>query len=139
MNPAETAPPFDDATTPVARLKDLVRAFSVERDWEQFHHPKDLGVALACEVGELLEHFRYRRDDEIRAFLDDPANKGLVADEVADCLWLILRLADVVGFDLSSALAAKVEAAARKYPVDQSRGRPDKYTAYRPAADAGAS
>ena len=98
---------FSDDTTPLARLKELVRAFSVERDWEQFHHPKDLGVALACEVGELLEHFRYRRDDEIRAWLDDPRNRRLVADEVADCLWLVLRLADVVGFDLASALAAK--------------------------------
>ena len=139
MNPADDPPQFDDATTPLAQLKGLVRAFSVERDWEQFHHPKDLGVALACEVGELLEHFRYRRDDEIRASLDDPASKRLVADEVADCLWLILRLADVVGFDLSSALAAKVEAAARKYPVEQSRGRPDKYTAYRPTSDEGPS
>ncbi len=121
---------FSDDTTPLARLKELVRAFSVERDWEQFHHPKDLGVALACEVGELLEHFRYRRDDEIRAWLGDIANRRLVADEVADCLWLVLRLADVVGFDLASALADKVEAAGRKYPADRSRGRADKYTAY---------
>jgi dCTP diphosphatase len=137
MKPDEPAPFSDDATF-LARLKDLVRAFSVERDWEQFHHPKDLGVALACEVGELLEHFRYRTHDEIRAFLNDPANKGLVADEVADCLWLLLRLADVIGFDLSSALAAKVEAAARKYPVDRSRGRSDKYTAYLPSPVEGA-
>jgi dCTP diphosphatase len=122
---------FSDDTTPLARLKALVRDFSVERDWVQFHHPKDLGVALACEVGELLEHFRYRRDDEIRAWLDDPANRGLVADEVADCLWLLLRLADVVGFDLASALAEKVEAAGQKYPVELVKGRADKYTAYR--------
>jgi dCTP diphosphatase len=127
MNP----PPFADATTPLADLKALVRGFSVERDWVQFHQPKDLGVALACEVGELLEHFRYRRDDEIGAWLDDPANRGLVADEVADCLWLLLRLADVVGFDLAAALAAKVEAAGEKYPVELAKGRADKYTAYR--------
>ncbi len=127
MNP----PPFCDATTPVADLKALVRGFSVERDWEQFHHPKDLGLALACEVGELLEHFRYRRDDEIRAWLENPANHALVADEVADCLWLLLRLADVVGFDLAAALAEKVEAAGKKYPVELARGRADKYTAYR--------
>jgi dCTP diphosphatase len=122
--------PFADATTPLARLKQLVRDFSVERDWEQFHSPKNLGVALACEVGELLEHFRYRRDDEIRAWLDDPANRARLADEVADCLWLLLRMADVVGIDLAAALAGKVEAAGLKYPVEQSRGRPDKYTAY---------
>jgi dCTP diphosphatase len=122
--------PFTDATTPLGRLKQLVRDFSVARDWEQFHSPKNLGVALVCEVGELLEHFRYRRDDEIRAWLDDPANHALVADEVADCLWLLLRLADVIGIDLAAALARKIEAAGRKYPVELSRGRPDKYTAY---------
>lgn len=131
MDTGEGTSQFTDATTPLAHLKALVKAFSVERDWEQFHHPKDLGVALACEVGELLEHFRYRRDDEIRAWLDRDENRRLVADEVADCLWLVLRMADVIGFDLSSALASKVEAAGRKYPVEQSRGRPDKYTAYR--------
>lgn len=58
-----------------------------------------------------------------------------MADEVADCLWLLLRLADVVGFDLAAALAAKVEAAGRKYPVALAKGRADKYTAYRDRTD----
>jgi dCTP diphosphatase len=126
MEPA----PFDDESTTIARLKELVRAFSVERDWVQFHSPKDLGLALACEVGELLEHFRYRRDDEIAAKLAEPAVRRKVSDELADCLWLVLRLADVIGIDLASALASKVEDAGRKYPVHLSRGRADKYTAY---------
>ena len=85
----------DDQTT-IGALKDLVRAFSRERDWEQFHHPKDLGVALACEVGEVLEHFRYRTNDEIHAFLGTPDNRRELAHELADCLWLLLRLADVL-------------------------------------------
>jgi dCTP diphosphatase len=123
-------PEFNDETAPIARLKDLVRAFSIERDWEQFHTPKDLGIALACEVGELLEHFRYRRDEEVRTLLDDLAKRREVADELADCLWLILRLADVIGVDLASTLVAKVADAARKYPVELARGRADKYTAY---------
>jgi dCTP diphosphatase len=126
MEPAE----FNDETAPLARLKELVRAFSIERDWEQFHNPEDLGIALACEVGELLEHFRYRRDDEVRTLLDDPAKRQEVAEELADCLWLILRLADVIGVDLASTLVAKVADAARKYPVELARGRADKYTAY---------
>ena len=61
-----------DAQTTLRELKDLVLAFSRERDWEQFHHPKDLGVALACEVGEVLEHFRYKTNDEIRAVARRP-------------------------------------------------------------------
>ena len=121
---------FSDETTPVGQLKSLVRAFSDERNWAQFHTPKDLGIALICEVGELFEHFRYRKDDEIAARLEDPAHKRAVADELADCLWLLLRLSDVIGIDLASSLAVKVEAAGVKYPVAKSYGRPDKYTAY---------
>jgi dCTP diphosphatase len=124
-----------DRETTVGALKELVLDFSRERDWEQFHHPKDLGVALACEVGEVLEHFRYRSDESIRTALDDPGNHRELAHELADCLWLLLRLADVCRIDLASSLREKVALAALKYPVDQSFGRPDKYTAYRTPAE----
>src|SRR3954454_20778826 len=94
-------PRMTDEQTTVGELKALVLGFSRERDWEQFHHPKDLGVALACEVGELLEHFRYRTNDEVRAHLDGQEGRREVAHELADCLWLLLRLADVCGIDLA--------------------------------------
>jgi len=127
-----------DPQTTVRELKDLVRAFSAERDWEQFHHPKDLGVALACEVGEVLEHFRYRTNGEIGAALEQPEARRALAHELADCLWVLLRLADVCGVDLAASLEEKVALAARKYPVDRSFGRPDKYTAYQtPGPEAG--
>jgi dCTP diphosphatase len=114
-------------------LKRWVLTFSRERNWEQFHHPKDLGVALACEVGELLEHFRFRTHEEIQDFLQEPEHNRELAHELADCLWMILRLADVCGIDLSAALREKIELAGVKYPVEQSFGRPDKYTRYRNA------
>ncbi|WP_422926334.1 nucleotide pyrophosphohydrolase [Singulisphaera sp. PoT] len=119
-----------DRETTVEEMKEWLRIFSRERDWEQFHHPKDLGVALACEVGELLEHFRYRKDEEIREKLEDPQVHREVSHELADCLWLILRLGDVCGVDLSSALHEKLALAALKYPIDKSYGRADKYTTY---------
>jgi dCTP diphosphatase len=119
-----------DQQTTLSALKDLVRDFSRERDWEQFHHPKDLGVALSCEVGEVLEHFRYRSNEAIASRLDDPDERRALAHELADCLWLLLRLADVCRVDLASSLREKVALAAEKYPVDRSYGRPDKYTAY---------
>ena len=121
---------MSDERTTIDELKGWVRTFSRERDWEQFHHPKDLGVALACEVGEVLEHFRYRTDDQIRAVLDDPARLRELAHELADCLWLLLRLADVCRVDLASSLHEKIELAALKYPIDRAFGRPDKYTTY---------
>ncbi len=125
---------MDDAGTSIGALKGLVRAFSKERDWEQFHHPKDLGVALASEVGELLDHFRYKSNERIRADLEIPTVREAVSHELADCLWVVLRLADVCGVDLASSLEEKVRLAALKYPVDRSYGRADKYTAYRDEA-----
>lgn len=123
---------MNDADTSIEQLKALVLAFSKERDWEQFHHPKDLGVALASEVGELLDHFRYKSNEQIRTELERPESIQAVSHELADCLWVILRLAEVCGVDLASSLREKVELAAIKYPVNQSFGRADKYTSYRP-------
>ncbi len=120
----------DDAAATITELKTWVRAFSQARDWEQFHNPKDLALALVCEVGELVEHLRYRTNDEITAHLSQAQHHTEFAHEVADCLWLLLRLADVTDIDLATSLREKLELADRKYPVDQSRGRPDKYTAY---------
>lgn len=128
---------MDDKATTIADLKALVRQFSVARDWEQFHRPKDLGVALAIEVGEVLEHFRYRTDAEIDGHLQDNESRRELAHELADCLWLLLRLADVCGIDLSMSLREKLRLADAKYPVEKARGLPHKYTHYRDKDSAG--
>lgn len=119
-----------DETTSIADLRKRILTFTLDREWDQFHNPKDLAVALAIEVGEVLEHFRFRSDKEIESRLQDENAKRELAHEIADCLWLILRMADVVGFDISSALYEKLELAEAKYPAEIVRGRPDKYTAY---------
>jgi dCTP diphosphatase len=119
-----------DSETTIRDLKDLVRRFSTERNWEQFHHPKDLGVALVCEVGEVMEHFRYKTHDEIRVALESPDSHRELAHELADCLWLLLRLGDVCRVDLAAALEEKVALAALKYPIEKAYGRSEKYTHY---------
>lgn len=119
-----------DLETTIHSLKTLVREFSIERNWEQFHHPKDLGVALVCEVGEVMEHFRYKTNEEILHALESPVALRELAHELADCLWLLLRLSDVCGVDLAASLREKVGLAAIKYPVEKSYGRADKYTTY---------
>ncbi len=131
--PEPSAP--DDRQTTVAELKAMVERFTRERDWGQFHTPKNLGVALVCEAGEFLDHFRFHDDAACWKLLDDPELKREVAHELADCFWALLRLADVCGVDLSASLDEKLRLAARKYPVDQSYGRADKYTRYRPDGD----
>ena len=120
-----------DESVTVAELKRWVLEFTRERAWEPFHHPKDLGVALACEVGEVLEHFRYRTNEAILAEQARPDSHRELGHELADCLWVLLRLADVCGVDMASALREKLDLAAVKYPIDRAYGRPDKYTAYR--------
>lgn len=123
---------MDDCATTVEELKRLVLAFAVERDWVQFHQPKDLALALGSEVGELMDLFRFRPDAQVAAELATEGGRQAVAHELADCLWALLRLADVCGVDLAGSLAEKVRLAGLKYPADRSRGRNQKYTAYRP-------
>lgn len=107
-----------------------IRDFTNRRDWAQFHNPKDLGVALAIEVGEALEHFRYRTNEEIAAALARPEDRRALGHELADCLWMLLRLADVTGIDLAAALREKMDLAEKKYPADVVRGKSHKYTHY---------
>ena len=121
---------LSDTESTVAACATLVRDFSRERDWEQFHHPKDLGLALAIETGEVLEHFRFQTNDEIMANLADPEKRRALAHELADVFWALLRLAEVSGVDLAAALDEKVALAAQKYPVEASKGKAHKYTAY---------
>ena len=119
-----------DAASTVADCASLVREFTRERDWEQFHHPKDLGLALAIETGEVLEHFRFQTNEEIQANLADGANRRALAHELADVFWALLRLAEVTGVELAAALDEKVALAGEKYPVEASKGKAGKYTAY---------
>jgi dCTP diphosphatase len=118
------------ADTTVAAMIDWIRRYTAERDWEKFHNPKDLAVALAIEVGEVLESFRFRTNDEIAAKLAEPGFHREFGHELADCLWMLLRLADVAGVDPAAALAEKMKLAAVKYPADVVRGKPHKYIHY---------
>ena len=120
-------PGTDDSTT-VAALKTRVLAFARERDWEQFHSPKNLSMALAAEAGELMEPFLWVSPEEARRLAADPARQPRIADELADVVVYALQFANMAGIDLSSAIATKMAANAAKYPVERARGRSDKYT-----------
>jgi len=116
----------DDSTT-VAALKARVLAFARERDWEQFHSPKNLSMALAAEAGELMEPFLWVSPEEARRLAADPARQPRIADELADVVVYALQFANMAGIDLSSAIATKMAANAAKYPVERARSRSDKY------------
>ncbi len=120
-------PGTDDSTT-VAALKARVLAFARERDWEQFHSPKNLSMALAAEAGELMEPFLWVSPEEARGLATDPARQPRIADELADVVVYALQFANMAGIDLSAAITAKMAANAAKYPIERARGRSDKYT-----------
>ena len=111
-----------------ATLEDLRLAldrFAAERDWDQFHNPKNLAMALAGEVGELIEHFQWLTPDEAANLSAE--TRDAVALEAADVLLFLLRLCDKLGIDLAAAAERKLALNAEKYPVGKSRGRATKY------------
>jgi len=106
-----------DATTPVAALKDAIRRFAQDRGWEPYHSPKNLAMALASEVGELCEVFRWLTAEESRAAAADPRLREAIADELADVANIVMLLSVHTGIDLSDAIGAKMAKNAVKYPV----------------------
>ncbi len=117
-----------DSATSVAELRQRVLAFARERDWEQFHTPKNLSMALAAEAAELMEHFLWVSPEASRAVADDPQKRARVAEELADVVIYALEFANATGLDLAAAIEAKLAANALKYPADKARGRAVKYT-----------
>jgi dCTP diphosphatase len=117
-----------DPTTTLADLKTRVLAFARERDWEQFHAPKNLSMALAAEAGELMEHFLWTTPEQSVAVVQDPAKRRKIEDELADVVIYALEFANIAGMDVAGAIERKMADNARKYPVEKSRGRSDKYT-----------
>lgn len=113
------------AQSQLKEMTDLLLKFRSERDWEQFHNPKDQALSLVLESAELLEHFQWKNGAELTAHL--AAKKGEVADELADVLGWVLLMANDLQIDLDTAFRKKLADNAAKYPVEKSRGSAAKY------------
>lgn len=107
-------------------LRAALRQFAGERDWDQFHFPKNLAIALSVEAAELLEHFQWMPDRESAAL--SPGKRAEIREELADVLLYLIRLADKLDIDLVSAALDKIAINAKKYPVHKARGSSKKYT-----------
>ena len=112
-----------DQTTTISTLRDAMRAFVRERDWEQFHSPKNLAMALSAEAAELMEHFLWMENAESRAVAADPARRREIVDEIADVLGVCLALSNALDLDLSDAFLDKMARNVLKYPADRARGK----------------
>lgn len=109
-------------------LNEVVAQFAREREWDQFHSPKNLAMALTNEVGELIEIFQWLTEDQSREVGNDPKTAGAVRDELADVQIYLSRLAFVLGVDMNEAVTNKLVKNAQKYPADKVRGTNKKYT-----------
>lgn len=114
---------MNDVQTTVAELTAMVARFVAERDWQQFHDPKNLSASIAIEAAELMEHFQWLRSDELDEIANETAAVAEIREEVADIFAYLLSFASRMNIDLSSALADKMAKNALKYPADQFRGK----------------
>lgn len=109
----------------IEALQKALRQFSEERDWGQFHSPKNLAAALSVESAELLEHFQWLTEEQSRSL--DNAKLSMVGEEIADVLLYLIQLSDRLQINLLDVAWSKLEANGRKYPVDRAKGTMKKY------------
>ena len=107
----------------MAELRKIMADFVAERDWSQFHSPKNVSMALAIEAAELMEHFQWLTTEASRRLADDPEKLAAVGEELADVVGYSFALANELGIDVSSAIRAKMVKNRQKYPADEFRGR----------------
>lgn len=115
-----------DRASGLLDLRDKLRAFAAERDWDQFHSPKNLAMALSVEAAELLEHFQWISEAQSASLPSSTLDE--VREEMADVLLYLVRLADRLEVDLLDAAAGKLAINAKKYPAEIVRGSSRKYT-----------
>ena len=117
-----------DANNAVKGLRNQIRKFSKERDWDQFHSPKNLSMALAVETAELMEHFQWLTEQQSKRL--ERKKHAAIEEEIGDVLIYLLRLSDKLGIDCIAAAKKKLKKNAAKYPVHKSKGSAKKYTEF---------
>jgi dCTP diphosphatase len=116
----------DDRSVTVGQLRDMVARFVAERNWRQFHAPKNLAMALSIEAAELMEHFQWLSVESSRQAADDPGRREAIGEELADVVCYALALANELELDLATVLVDKMKKNVRKYPASEFHGRYEK-------------
>ena len=114
---------MSDQNTTIAELRESVRQFVAQRDWQQFHSPKNLSMALSIEAAELMEHFQWITPEDSRKIGDDEDKIQAVREELADVLCYALAIANELDIDVATAMREKMKKNEQKYPADEFRGR----------------
>lgn len=116
-----------DQTTNINELKERVKKFCEDRDWDQYHNAKDLAIGIITESSELLEHFRFKSQKEVDEMFKRSEKRQEIAEEMADVLYFLVRLAQKYDIDLTTELIRKIKKNEQKYPIDKSKGSNKKY------------
>ncbi|MEM1222196.1 MAG: nucleotide pyrophosphohydrolase [Verrucomicrobiota bacterium] len=119
---------MNDKETRLEEIKARVLAFADERDWKQFHSPKNLSMAIAAEAAELMEHFLWQSSEQSSADINTPKLRAKVEEELADIFIFAIEFANISGMDISSIIESKIARNAEKYPVEKAKGKSLKYT-----------
>ena len=119
---------MDDYT--VKELSDMIKIFCEERDWDQFHNPKDLAIGISTEANELLDIFRFKSNEDMLEIFSNPEKKIHIEEELADVLFFVLRFAQMNQIDLKKAMKMKMKKNAAKYSVELAKGQNKKYNEF---------
>lgn len=114
----------------IKELQSLVEKFCKDRDWDQFHNPKDLAIGLSTESNELLDIFRFKSFDQMQFMMKDEKIRDHISEELGDIYFFLLRFTKMYDFDLNVCLTNKLEKNNKKYPKDKVKGKNLKYTEY---------
>lgn len=114
----------------IDELIKVVQVFCEERDWDQYHNPKDLAIGLSTESNELLDLFRFKSDEQMKIMMQDATKRERISEELADILFFLIRFSQLYDFDMMRGLMDKVEKNGKKYPVEKVKGKNLKYTEY---------
>ena len=118
-----------DKEITVEELKEKVKKFCEDRDWDQFHNPKELAIGISTEANELLQIFRFKSEEDMKTLMSSE-KKTEVEEELADVLYFVLRFAQMNNIDLSDAVKNKIEENNKKYPLEKSKGCNKKYNEF---------
>lgn len=114
----------------INQMLEIVKKFCEDRDWDQFHNPKDLAIGLSTESNELLDLFRFKSDEQMQKMMDDPEKRERISEELSDIFFFLLRFSQMYDFDMRDGLLHKIQKNEEKYPIHKAKGKNQKYTEY---------
>lgn len=119
-----------DHQTNINEMKEKVKKFCEDRDWDQYHNAKELTIGMVTEASELLQHFRFKSEEQINEMFKNELKRQEISEEMADVLFFVVRLAQRYNLDLTTELNNKMQKNAEKYPIEKAKGCNKKYSEY---------